>query len=110
MAAANVALLSHTVTAAAALTAHRFTTLAGAVPAANAGGLGVTRTAAASGARVTLDVVGTAVVEASAGITAGAAVATTNVGKAVTHSTGVIAGYALQTAGGDGDLIEVLLK
>lgn len=110
MAAANNALLAVTVTAAAALTAHRFTTLVGAVPAANAAGLGVTRTAAASGARVTLDVVGTTIVEASAAITAGVPVATTNDGRAVTHSTGTVAGIAMGAAGDAGDLIEVLLK
>ncbi len=110
MAATSRPVLAVTITAAAALTGERFATLAGAVPAANAGGLCVPRTNAASGASVAADVVGTAIVEASAAITAGAAVATTNDGRAVTHSTGVIAGYALTGAGAPGDKIEVLLK
>jgi hypothetical protein len=110
MAAANTPVLAVTVTAAATLPQARFATLAGAVPAANAGGLGVARVTATTGQRVTLDVVGTTIIEASAGIALGAAVATTNNGRAVTHSTGVIAGYALQQAVGEGDMIEVLLK
>ncbi len=106
----NTSLLTLTVTAAAALSAHRFVTATGAVPSANGNTLGVTRSpAGAAGDLVPVDAVGTTMVEASAAISAGAAVATTSDGRAVTFSTGVVAGRALTAASGAGVLIEVLL-
>lgn len=106
----NISVLPLTVVAAAALTANRFVTATGAVPSAAGNALGVTRTAAAAaGDLVPVDVLGTALVEASAAISAGAAVATTNDGRAVTFSTGVTVGRALTAAGAAGALIEVLL-
>jgi len=106
----NISVLTLSVAAAAALTANRFVTAVGAVPAANANVLGVTRTsAAAAGDLVPVDVLGTAIVEASAAISAGAAVATTNDGRAVTHSTGAVVARALQAAAGAGSLFEVVL-
>lgn len=97
----------HTVTLSATVAAHRFTTIAGAVPSANAGGVGVSRVAGVSGDRITCDFGGRVLVEASAAISAGAAIATTNDGSAVTHSTGVKLGIALEAAAADGDLILV---
>jgi hypothetical protein len=105
----NHSVLTLSVMAAATLAAHRFVTPVGAVPAANAVCLGATRSLAASGAMVPVDVLGTTLVEASAPISAGAAVATTNDGRAVTHSTGAKVGIALQAATGAGQFIEVLL-
>jgi hypothetical protein len=105
----NTAVLTLTLTAGATLTANRFVTVAGAVPAANANVAGVTRTSAASGELVPVDALGTTMVEASAAISKGAAVATTNDGRAVTYSTGATVGRALTAAGAAGDLIEVLL-
>lgn len=105
----NISTLTLTVAAAAALTINRFVTATGAVPSANGNALGVTRTSGAQGDLVPVDVMGTALVEASAAISAGAAVATTNDGRAVTYSTGVAVGRALQAASGAGALVEVLL-
>jgi hypothetical protein len=95
--------------AAATLTANRFVTAVGAVPAANANVIGVTRTGGGSGDLVPVDTLGTTLVEASAAISAGAAIATTNDGRAVTHSTGAVVARALQAATGAGQLIEVAL-
>lgn len=95
--------------AAATLTADRFVTLGGAVPAAGAAGVGVVRQDAVAGDAITIDVIGTAVVESSAAIAANAAIETTNDGRAVTRSTGTTVARALQAAGGAGEFIEVLL-
>lgn len=105
----NIPLLTLTVVAAAALNAARFVTAGGAVPAANANVIGVTRTSGGAGELVPVDALGTTMVEASAAIAAGAAVATTNDGRAVTHSTGAVVARALTAATGAGQLIEVLL-
>jgi hypothetical protein len=105
----NISILTLTLTAAASLTANRFVTPLGGVPAANGVCIGVTRTGAASGELVPVDTDGTGIVEASAAIAAGAAVATTNDGRAVTHSTGAKVAIALQAAAGAGALIEVKL-
>lgn len=106
----NHSVYTRTVVAAAALSANRFVTAVGAVPAANANTVGVTRTSAgASGDLVPVDVLGTTMVEASAAISAGAALATTNDGRAVTYSTGATVARALTAATDAGQLIEVLL-
>lgn len=105
----SVSILALTKTAAAAITANRFITPTGGVPAAGANTGGVSRNAAASGDLFTADVLGTATVEASAAINDGAAIETTNDGRAVTQSTGVVCARALEAAGAAGDLIEVLL-
>lgn len=104
----NTSLLTLSVVAAATLTANRFVTATGAVPSANGNVVGVTRSGGSTGDLVPVDALGTAMVEASAGISAGAAVATTNDGRAVTHSTGAVVARAL-TAGTTGNLMEVLL-
>lgn len=98
-----------TVTAAAALTSNRFVTYAGAVPAAGASVLGVANSDAASGEDVPVIVRDTAIVEAGEEIALGAAVETSNTGKALTKDTGVTVGRALQAATGDGHKIEVML-
>lgn len=106
----NTAILTLTITAAAALSANRFVTAVGAVPAANAPCVGVTRTGAgASGDLVPVDVLGTTMVEASAAIAAGAAVATTADGRAATHASGSVLGRALTASSAAGQFIEVLL-
>lgn len=104
------AVLTNTLVAAAALSANRFVTAAGAVPAANANVIGVTRApAGAAGDLVPVDMLGIAEVEASAAIAVGAAIATTNDGRAVTYSTGAVVARALTAAGAAGQLIEVQL-
>jgi uncharacterized ParB-like nuclease family protein len=97
--------------AAAPLTANRFVTLQGAVPAAAAGGCGVARSNADTGERVPIDVLGIATVETGAAISAGALVETDNQGRAITHSAGVVLGRLThgQSATGAGQFVEILL-
>lgn len=105
----SIEILSLPVKATAALTSRRFVTVAGAVPAAGANALGVARSDGATGETVAVDVLGTAVVEAGGAISAGAAVEVDASGRAVTQSTGVTVGRALEAAAAAGDFIEVLL-
>ena len=105
----NIALLTLTVAASAALSANRFVTATGGVPAAAANAVGVTRTSAAAGDLVPVDMLGTTQVEAGAAVAAGAAVETNASGQAITRSAGVPLGRALTAATAAGQLIEVLL-
>lgn len=106
----STSLLALTITASATLTAERFVTFAGAVPAADAYVLGVVRQSAVSGDKVTVDVHGTAIVEAGAAITAGATLKVDSSGRVITWATsGARVGIALQAASGSGQFIEVLL-
>jgi hypothetical protein len=109
----NISVLTLSVVAAAALTIHRFVTALGAVPAAGAACIGVTRTgAAAAGDLVPVDVLGTAVVETGAAIAAGAAIECDSSGRAITHTSGVKLGRMAPgqaAAGAAGALVEVVL-
>lgn len=99
-----------TIVASATLVADRFITAAGAVPAADANVLGVVRQAAVSGDKVTVDVLGTAIVEAGAAVAVGATLKTDASGRAITWVTaGAKVGLALQAASAAGQFIEVLL-
>lgn len=90
--------------------ANRFVSSVGAQTAADANALGVCRTAGVSGDLATIDVLGTAIVEAGAAITAGVAVKADSLGRAIAWVTsGCRLGIALQAAGAAGDLIEVAL-
>lgn len=105
-----ISLLSLTIVATVTLTAERFVTFAGAVPAADASVFGVVRQGAVSGDKVTVDVQGTAIVEAGAAITAGATLKVDSTGKVITWATsGAKVGIALQAASASGAFIEVLL-
>ena len=105
----NISVLTISLVATAVLLANRFTTAVGAVSGAAGNAIGVSRSGAAIGDLVPVDVLGTTQVEASAAITAGVAVASTSDGRAVTYSTGVAVGRALTGATAAGQLIEVLL-
>jgi hypothetical protein len=97
-------------TASATLAAHRFLTVAGAVPANGAVTFGVTQSAATSGQLLPVVTLGTARVEAGDAVTAGAVVMTDNQGRAVPHtSTNAKVGYALTAATAAGQFIEVFL-
>ena len=103
-------LLTLTITASATLTADRFVTFAGAVPSADASVLGVVRQAAVSGDKISVDVQGTAIVEAGAAVTAGDTLKVDSSGRAITWATsGAKVGIALQSASAAGKFIEVLL-
>jgi hypothetical protein len=97
--------------AAAPITANRFVTYAGAVPAAGAGGCGVARSNADTGERVPIDVLGTVTVETGGAISAGALVETDNQGRAITRNTGVTLGRLThgQSATGAGQFVEIVL-
>lgn len=109
----NISLLTLTVTAAAALSACRFITGAGAVPAAGANCAGVTRTSAgAAGDLVPVDVLGTTMVETAGAIAANGLVETDATGRALAKNTGatlarMAPGQAAATAAGQ--FVEVLL-
>lgn len=105
----NIPLLTTTQTATEAITADRFAAYTGAPPAAAGNTAGVARSSAAIGEKYPVDVVGTAIVEASAAIALGAAIETLADGRAVTKSTGITVARALQAATAAGQFIEVLL-
>ena len=103
-------ILTISVKAAAEITANRFITAAGAVPAQDANVLGVAVSKAAADERVPVQVLGVALVEAGEQIAAGAAVETNAAGKAETQDgAGKIVGRALTAASADGDVIPVFL-
>lgn len=90
------------------LSAHRFVTASGNVPAAGASTLGVTLSAAQAGDQTPIVTLGTAVVEAAAAIAVGDPIATDAAGQAVVHTSGNKVAVAL-TSGRSGDLVEVFL-
>lgn len=105
----NIPILSLPKRATAALTADRFVSHTGGLPTAGGNTLGVSRSNAAIGDLATIDILGTAVVEASAAIAEGAAIEALADGRAVTRTTGVITARAIQAAPAAGQFIEVLL-
>lgn len=103
-------LLPITMSASGAVTAERFVTSAGAqVSSAGAAAIGVSRTTAADTEKITVDTVGTAIIEAGGAIALGAAVKSGADGRALTYDTGTKAGIALQAATGAGQRIEILV-
>lgn len=106
----SISLLALTVALTGTVAANRFVTPAGAQAGADANTLGVTRHAGVSGENASVDVIGTAVVEAGAAIAAGATLKSDASGRAITWVTsgGRIA-IALQAATAAGQFIEVLL-
>jgi hypothetical protein len=110
MSAQNIALLSLTVALTGTVTANRFVTPAGAQAGADANTLGVSRVAGVSGDAAPVDVLGTAVVEAGAAVSAGASLKSDSSGRAITWATsGAKVGIALEAATAAGQMIEVLL-
>lgn len=108
----NIAILSLTVTATAALFANRGVTGVGAVPAAAAHVIGFTRNAAAIGENVAVDVLGTTIAEAGAAIAVGAAVEVDNLGRVITLAAGTKVGRMVPgqaAAGAAGALVEINL-
>ncbi len=104
------ALLSLPITATGTIAVARFVTAAGAQAGADANTLGVARFAAVATDKLTVDVLGTAVVEAGAAVAAGATVKSDASGRAITWATsGAKVGLALEAAAAAGAMIEVLL-
>lgn len=102
-------LLPLTLVAGASLSANRFVTSAGAVPGAGTAAIGVNRVAASSTDKITVDVIGTAIVETGGVISAYDEIQTDASGRAVTSDGGVVLGIAMQASTGSGKFIEVLL-
>lgn len=106
----NISVLALTLAAAGTIAANRFITPAGAQAGADANTLGVCRQAAVAADKVTVDVLGTAIVEAGAAVSAGASLKSDASGRAITWATsGAKVGIALEAATGAGQMIEVLL-
>jgi hypothetical protein len=106
----SIALLSLPVVASGAIAEGRFVTPAGAQAGADANTLGVSRSAAASAERTTIDVLGTAIVEAGAAVAANASLKSDASGRAITWATsGAKVAIALEAASAAGQFIEVLL-
>lgn len=102
--------LTDSVTAAVALTKHQAVDFDGNLPAANAAIYGIVQADTAAGEQAPVDVMGVLIWETAGAISAKAAVATDAAGKAVAHSTGVIAGYAIDEATGTGEFIRVVVR
>lgn len=110
MAKQSIPVLSLPVTAAGTIAANRFVTAARAQAGADANTLGVSRTAAVASDQLTVDVLGTATVEAGAAVAAGATIKSDSSGRAITWATsGAKVAIALEAAAASGQLIEVLL-
>lgn len=106
----SVSLLTLTQTLSGTVAAHRFVTWAGAQAGADANTMGVARTAGVSGEKVSIDVMGTAIVESGAAVTAGSQLESDASGRAINWATsGPVIGRALQAAAGAGEFIEVVL-
>lgn len=106
----NLSVLALTAALTGTVTANRFVTPAGAQAGADANTLGVCRQSGVSGDKATIDVLGTAQVEAGAAISAGATVKSDASGRAITWATsGAKVGIALEAATAAGQIIEVLL-
>jgi hypothetical protein len=105
-----ISALAITVAATGTLVANRFVTKAGAQTGADGYSIGVCRTAASSGDKVTLDTLGVIPVEAGAAVSAGDTLKADSSGRGITWATsGAKLGIALEAAGAAGDLISVLL-
>ena len=106
----NKACLTITVAATGAIAANRFITPAGAQAGADVNTLGVANTAAVSGDKIPVDVLGTSTLEAGAAVTAGVTVKSDASGRAIAWATsGAKVGIALEAATAAGQFIEVLL-
>lgn len=109
MSAQNIAILTLSVKATAAVAARRFVTPSGAQSVAAANALGVSQCSGVAGEMIPVDVLGTAVVEAGAAFAAGVALETDASGRAVAKAAGPAVARATQAATQAGDLIEVFL-
>lgn len=106
----SIPLLTLPVTLSGTVAADRFVTAAGAQAGADAATFGVTNSAGVAGDKVSVDVLGTTIVEAGAAIAAGATLKSDSSGRAITWVTsGAKVGIALDAATAAGQKIEVLL-
>ncbi|MDR3631495.1 MAG: DUF2190 family protein [Desulfocapsaceae bacterium] len=94
-----------------AITEYSFVTPARSQAGAGVNTLGVARFAANNGDTVTVDVMGTAIVQTGGAITDGGLVETDASGRAIAHNTGIVVGRLIpgQSSTGAGQWVEVLL-
>ncbi len=110
MAAANIAILTIGVFAAAAITQDSAVTAAGVTATAGGNAIGFANTGTTTvGERVPVTALGTAKAIAGAAIAVGAAVEVGATGRVITKSAGIAVGRALTAAAAAGDQIEVLV-
>ena len=100
-------LLTLSVLAAVNLSARRFATTGGAVPAAGAKVLGVVNADTDSGDRAGVGAIGVFLVESGGAIAADANCETDNQGRAITISSGANCGRILDAAAGAGEFVRV---
>lgn len=106
----NLAILTLTVAATAAVATNRFVTPMGAYPAAATKGLGVARTGAAVGELLAVDVLGTSVAEAGGAFAKDDALQLDATGRAIKQTgAGIPVARALEAASAAGAFVEVLL-
>jgi hypothetical protein len=106
----SIPLLTLSILASGAVTAHRFVTPLRDQAVADENTLGVATTDAADGAALAVDALGTTIVEAGATITAGATLKADANGKAIPWAVaGAKVAVALEAASAAGQFIEVLL-
>ncbi|HQR97580.1 MULTISPECIES: capsid cement protein [unclassified Polaromonas] len=101
-------ILTTSIPATAALTARRFVTTVGAVPAAGAKVLGVANAGYDAGEQAGVGVLGIFLVEAGAAVAADANVETDVSGRAITLAAGVDCGRAMDAASAAGQFIRVV--
>ncbi len=105
----NIAILALPVTLSGTVAANRFVTPAGAQTGADGNALGAARSAGVSGEKITVDVLGTIIIESGAAITAGDTLKSDASGRAITWAvSGVRLAIALQAATAAGQMIEAL--
>lgn len=111
MAASSLPILTLTAIASGAVTAHRFCGPDGATATAAGNAIGVFDTDAADGQAVTVNALGTTIVEAGGAIGPGGEIEVGAAGKAVAKNAGVTTGRLApgEEALADGDLVEAIL-
>lgn len=108
----NLAILTLSVVAAAAVESARMVNQAGSYPAAGGLAFGATRSAGEIGDPVPVDVMGTAIATAGAAFAKDVAVMVGTDGKVIAHdgaAASIAVGRSMQAAAGDGDQVEILL-
>lgn len=107
----NISLLTLTVQASGAVTAHRFVTPVRDQAVAGENAIGVAQSDAADGDQFPVDVLGTTLVESGAAIAEGALIESDASGRAITQSAGATLARLAPgaSASAAGDLVEVVL-
>lgn len=106
----KITLLALSQTLSGTVAQHRFVTAAGAQSGADANALGVSQVAGLSGEMISVDVIGTTIIESGGAIAVGATLKSDASARAITWVTaGARLAVALQAASGAGEFIEALL-